>query len=127
MSAALRFGEAHATMRPSVGASFRPSMCPTLVPTSLPTTRPRVDPAMSATAPPSTQRSATFHSRFEAAVRAEQNNVLTAMRLNAEFLMAILCDNLSPIALEALADLQRAMDRLEHAFPAQSPGHSRAR
>ena len=115
MNAALRFAEAHAALRPSFGPSFRASMRPTLVPSSC---------AMSSrvTETPSTQRSATVHPRFEAAARQEAQSVLASMRLNADFLIAILYDNASPIALDALEDLRRGIHRLEQRFASSSLG-----
>lgn len=69
---------------------------------------------------PSTQRSATVHPRLEAAARHEVQTVLASMRLNADFLTAILYDNTSAVALDALADLERGIQRLEERL---SQGH----
>jgi hypothetical protein len=100
-------------------ASFRPSMRPTLVPSLAPTLYPRGVPTLPAARPteaPTTQRSATVHPRVETAARQEAQNLLAVMRMNAEFLAALLADSPSTVAREALDELQSGIARLEARF-----------
>jgi hypothetical protein len=110
MSAALRLLDCI----PLSGPTFRPSMRPTLVPSAHPTIAP-------ATEPPTTQRSATVHPRLETAARGEAQNLLAVMRLNAEFLSELLVETASPLALDALEDLRRGIERLEQRFASSTP------
>ena len=103
MSAALYFAEDHATLRPPFRASTRPTLAPT---------------SHHWSDAPSTQRSATAHPRFAAAAQSagplrDAHSLLASIRLNADFLSAMLYGNASPSALEALEDLRRCIDWLE--------------
>ena len=118
MTAALRLVEdldARATFRPSVRPTLVPSLVPTLYPRGLATL-----PAVRQTESPSTQRSATVHPRVETAARHEAQNLLAVMRMNADFLSALLAVNASAAAIEALQELQHGIERLEQRF-ASSP------
>ena len=87
-------------------------MCPTLVPRARASQR----PATPGTIPPMTQRSATLaslHPRGSAATQLEAYNLLAIMRMNVEFLVSLLGNGAEPVALEALEDLRRTIDRLE--------------
>jgi hypothetical protein len=75
-----------------------------------------------ATEPPSTQRSATVHPRFETAWRHEASNLLCVMRLNLDFLQSVLHGQASVLANIALADLNETIDRLEHRLGASARG-----
>ena len=114
MSAALRLAS-DLDARPT----FRPSMRPPLVPSLVPTLYPRgvaTLPAARHTDAPTTQRSATVHPRLETAAREEAQSLLAVMRMNAEFLSALLADTTSVVAHEALDELQRGIARLEARF-----------
>ncbi|CAN5925413.1 hypothetical protein BH11MYX4_BH11MYX4_11470 [soil metagenome] len=118
MSAALRLVDDLDT-RPT----FRPSMRPTLVPSLPPTLLPHALGAFSLpriSEAPTTQRSATVHPRAETAARQEAQNLLAVMRMNADFLSALLAVNASAAAIEALQELQHGIERLEQRF-ASSP------
>jgi hypothetical protein len=100
-----------ATARPS----FRPSMRPTLVPSSRATVIPSLTGSF-ATVPPSTQRSATVHPRFEAVARHEVSNLVAVLRANVEFLASLLSGAPPAMAASALDDLHETIDRLERRF-----------
>jgi hypothetical protein len=64
-----------------------------------------------------TQRSATLASlrpRGSGATQREAYNLLAVMRMNVDFLVAVLGPGAAPEALEALDDLHHTIDRLEH-------------
>jgi hypothetical protein len=114
MSAALRLVD-DLDSRPT----FRPSARPTLVPSLAPTLFPRALSAFSvprSTEAPTTQRSATVHPRAETAAREEAQNLLAVMRMNADFLSALLAVNASAAAIDALQELQLGIERLEQRF-----------
>ncbi len=94
----------------------RAPMSPSTRPTFTPTSRTTVLPALtgsSATEPPTTQRSATTHPRFDAAARHEATNLLAVMRLNVDFLESLLREHASALAVSAVDDLHQTIDRLE--------------
>jgi hypothetical protein len=129
MSAALRLVEPAGTptMSPASLATPRSSMSPTLVPRARISQRP-VNAEPLGTIPPMTQRSATFHPRGSGATQLEAYNLLAVMRLNVDFLQSLLGGAAPPVALEALEDLHRMIDRLEHRCVAALPfGASRGR
>jgi hypothetical protein len=117
MSAALRLVEV--SIRPSIRPSMRPSVRPTFVPTSRATVIPNLTGSF-ATEPPSTQRSATVHPRFETASRQEATNLLCVMRLNLDFLESLLQGQASALAATALADLNETIDQLAHRLGASA-------
>lgn len=95
----------------------RASTRPTIVPSSQATWHPSSDTHVKKTeAAPPTQRSASLEPRAEAAARAEAYNLLAVMRMNADFLSTLIDGNDGTVAQEALADLQRGIDRLERRF-----------
>lgn len=117
MSAALRLVDpvGTPTMSPASLATPRSSMYPTLVPRARVSQRPS-SPASPGTMPPTTQRSATLASlrpRGSSVSQLEAYNLLAVMRMNVEFLVSVLGDGAEPVALEALDDLRRTIDRLE--------------
>ncbi len=100
----------------SMWPSTRPSMRPSIRPTFAPSSRATVIPALTgsfATEPPTTQRSATVHPRFEAIARHEAISLLAVLRLNIDFLQSLLQGQASALAATALADLHQTIDRLE--------------
>ncbi|MDB5219519.1 MAG: hypothetical protein JWO86_7446 [Myxococcaceae bacterium] len=106
-----------------VDVSIRPSIRPSLRPTFAPSSRATVIPNLTgsfATEPPSTQRSATVHPRFETASRQEATNLLCVMRLNVDFLQSLLHGQAAMLATTALADLNETIDRLEHRLGASA-------
>lgn len=105
MSAALRLVEPF--------FSTRPSLRPTLVPAPPPTVPPMSVGAIRASEPPTTQRSATVHPRFEAEARADAMNLIAVLRMNADFLGTLLRGNATPLALATLEELYVGIDRLE--------------
>jgi hypothetical protein len=125
MSAALRIVELTRSTAPTMSPaslatarpSFRPSMRPTLVPSSRATVIPTLTGSCG-TLPPSTQRSATVHPRFEAVARHEVTNLLCILRANVEFLESLLRGEPSNMAASALDDLHATIDRLEGRFAA---------
>jgi hypothetical protein len=123
MSAALRIVElarsTTPTMSPASLAAARPSFRPSMRPTLVPSSRATVSPTLTAsfgTLPPSTQRSATCHPRFEAVARHEVTNLLCVLRANVEFLESLLRGEPSAMAASALVDLHETIDRLERRF-----------
>ena len=117
MSAALRLVEpvGTPTLSPASLATPRSSMCPTLVPRARVSQGPST-PEAPGTIPPVTQRSATLASlrpRGSSVSQLEAYNLLAVMRMNVEFLVDVLGDGAAPVALEALEDLRRTIDRLE--------------
>jgi hypothetical protein len=105
--------------RSSMRASMRPSLLPTFVPSARPTVIPNLTGSF-ATEPPSTQRSATVHPRYETASRQEATNLLCVMRLNLDFLQSLLHGQGSALAATALADLNETIDRLERRLGASA-------
>lgn len=117
MSAALRLVDSGGTptLSPTSLGTPRSSMCPTLVPSARDTRRPATL-ELPRTIPPQTQRSATLASlqpRGSGATQLEAYNLLAIMRMNVEFLVFLLGSGAEPVALEALEDLRRTIDRLE--------------
>lgn len=103
------------TLYPTLG-SARPSMRASKRPTFSPSSRATVVPTLTgsfATDPPTTQRSATVHPRFEAAARQEATNLLAVMRLNLDFVQSLLEGEALDLSVGALADLHQAIDRLQ--------------
>ena len=106
----------NASMRPTMGPTMgdvRRSMHPTLVPSSRSTVLPRAQGSF-VTEPPSTQRSATVHPRFEAAARHDAKSLLATLRLDVQFLGSLVEYNGSPLAVDALKDIHHSIDRLEN-------------
>ena len=118
MSGALRRVDAERnipTMSPASLGTPRSSMCPTLVPRARVSQGPST-PEAPGTIPPVTQRSATLASlrpRVSCATQLEAYDLLAVMRMNVEFLVSVLGNRAEPVALEALEDLRRTIDRLE--------------
>ena len=101
---------------PSPGRTdYRPSTRPTLVPDSRPTTPTSATVRVEEDSPP-TQRSASIPTRADVAARQEAYSLLAVMRMNADFLSTLIEGGGSPVAREALEDLQRGIDRLERRF-----------
>jgi hypothetical protein len=114
------------SMRPSVRSSLHPSLRPTFVPSSRVTLLPALTGSY-VTEPPTTQRSATVHPRFEAALRHEAADLLAVMRLNVDFVQSLLASAPSALALAAIDDLHDAIDRLEQRFVKSPLTHPRSR
>jgi hypothetical protein len=119
MSAVLRLVENDRhnapTMSPaSLAARTSPSMKPTLVPSSRATMYPSRLVRISESPP--TQRSAGIHPLFEAAAQLDAKNLLAVTRMNAEFLVSLLHDHTSPLAIDALQDLLESVEKLERRF-----------
>lgn len=117
MSTALRLVDpvGTPTMSPASLATPCSSMYPTLVPCARASQRPSSRES-SGTIPPTTQRSATLASlrpRGSSVSQLEAYNLLAVMRMNVEFLVAVLGNGAELVALEALEDLRRTIDRLE--------------
>jgi hypothetical protein len=127
MSAALRLVD-RAEIDSSTRPTFRPSR-PTLVPALAPSERPTLGPMslLRQTEAPATQRSATVHPRLELAAREEAQNLLAALRLNAELLGTLMSsgESSSIARFDALDDLQRGIDSLERRFASRLPLLSR--
>jgi len=117
-----------ASMRPGLRASMRPgfraSMRPTLVPSSRTTVSPRSCTFVTEPESPVTQRSATVQPRLEAIARHEAKDLVAIMRLNVQFLGSLV-ENGSALAVEAMDDLNRTLDRLENRIGSWSQPHSR--
>ena len=115
MTAALRL--VLTTIPPTAARlDYRPSTRPTLVPDSRPTTPTSGTTIRVQEESPPTQRSASIPARADAAARAEAYSLLAVMRMNADFLTTLIEGGASPVAREALEDLQRGIDRLERRF-----------
>lgn len=124
MGMSMRPMKPRSSMRPAFRPSMRYSMRPTMVPSSRSTVLPRTA-AASATEPPSTQRSATVHPRFEAAARHEAKNLLETMRLNVQFLRLLVEESGSSLEAAAMRDIHHAVDRLQNRIA--SWAHPRSR
>ena len=100
------------TMLPTLAYTTLASLRPTLSPSTRATVRSALTGSF-ATEPPPTQRSVTSHPRYETAARHEATNLLAVMRLNLDFVQALLYGESSGLAASALADLHQTIDRLE--------------
>ena len=121
LGASMRPGLMRTSMRPATRVSMMsPSMRPTLVPSSRATGSPR----SFVPEPPATQRSASIHPRFEAVARQEAKHLVAIMRQSVQVLRELVDDG-STVAVDAMDDIHRTLDRLEHRIGSWSQPQSR--